>query len=162
MEVKFKPLAENFELPEQATDGAAGFDLRYYGNEPVTFKTPGQVQIMDLGFSMELPPGYEAQIRPRSGLAAKYGITVLNAPGTIDADYRGPVKVILVKVGSAKLVSTDTGKFMPERFPEITIEPGDRVCQMVIQPVPEVRLSLVEDVSETERGGGGFGSTGVK
>lgn len=162
MEVKFKPLREDFKLPEQATEGAAGFDLRYYGDTPVTFKNAGQVEIMDLGFSMELPPGYEAQIRPRSGLAAKYGLTVLNSPGTIDADYRGPVKAILVKVGVAKLVSTDADNYKPEILPEITIEPGDRVCQMVIQPVPEVRLSLASTVSDTERGEGGFGSTGVK
>lgn len=158
MKVKFKPLRDDFEMPEQATEGAAGFDLRYRGDHPVTFgQAAGQVEVLDLGFSMELPPGFEAQIRPRSGLAAKHGITVLNSPGTIDADYRGPVKVILVKTGVAKVVD---GK--PERLPTLTIEPGDRVCQMVIQNVPEVSLSLVEDVSETERGEGGFGSTGVK
>jgi len=157
MEVKFKPSSDQFEMPKQATKGAAGFDLRYYGEESIKFGTvAGQVEVLDLGFSMELPPGYEAQIRPRSGLAAKHGITVLNSPGTIDADYRGPVKAILVKTGVANMAGG------PQRLKELIIEPGDRVCQMVIQKVPEVILVKVEETSETERAEGGFGSTGVK
>lgn len=157
VEVRFKRGCKEFQLPEQETDGAAGFDLRYYGEKPVNFRTPGQVEMLDLGFSMELPAGYEAQIRPRSGLAAKYGITVLNAPGTVDADYRGPVKVMLVKSGAGTGLAE---KAKP--LPALTINPGDRVCQMVIQKVPEVKLMEVNELNDTERGEGGFGHTGVK
>ena len=147
MEVKFKALCASFEMPKQETAGAAGFDLRYYGDSSVCFSNLGEKHVLDLGFAMEIPEGYEAQMRPRSGLASKYGLTLLNSPGTIDCDYRGPVKAIMVKNAYA---------------PEFTINPGDRVCQMVLQKIPEVRLLLVDDLSDTVRGAGGFGSTGVK
>jgi len=155
--VKFKKLHNDFKLPRQETEGAAGFDLRYCGDNPVTFNTPCQVEILDLGFAMELEPGYEAQIRPRSGLAARYGITVLNSPGTIDQDYTGPVKAILVRSG----VSTGDSKSR-KPLPPLTVNPGDRVCQMVINKVPDVQLFEVEELTQTERGDAGLGSTGVQ
>ncbi len=105
---------------------------------------PGTRAIVPCGFAMALPPGYEAQVRPRSGLAAKHGVTVLNAPGTIDADYRGEVKVILINHGDA----------------DFEIRRGDRIAQMVVAPVSAVTFSERETLDDTERGAGGFGSTG--
>ena len=107
---------------------------------------PGARALVPTGFAMALPAGYEAQIRPRSGLAYKHGVTVLNSPGTIDADYRGEVKVLLINHGSDPF----------------TIERGERVAQMVIAPITQPEFVQVEDLSETVRGAGGFGSTGVK
>jgi dUTP pyrophosphatase len=112
--------------------------------EPVVLN-PGERYLVPAGFHMALPPGYEAQVRPRSGLAIKQGISVLNAPGTIDADYRGEVKVIVANLGS-------------EPF---TINRGDRVAQMVIQPVMQADLQAVDELPESERGHGGFGHTGT-
>jgi len=145
--VKFKARNSKFVLPKQELEGSSGFDLRYYGEEDVTLSELGDVAILDLGFSMELEPGYEAQIRPRSGWAAKHGLTILNAPGTIDCHFSGVVKAIMVRSGN---------------LPVKTIEPGDRVCQMVIQKVPMVKVELVDSLTDTERGEGGFGSTGIK
>jgi dUTP pyrophosphatase len=110
---------------------------------PVTLQ-PGQRALIDTGFCMALPAGYEAQVRPRSGLAIKHGITCLNTPGTIDADYRGEVKVILINLGDAPFI----------------IERGDRIAQMVIAPVTQAKVSVVTQLDETSRGSGGFGSTG--
>ncbi len=132
-------------LPHYETDASAGMDLRANLTTPVTLK-PLERAIIKTGLFMELPIGVEAQVRPRSGLAAKKGITVLNAPGTIDADYRGEVGVILVNLSN-------------ENF---TIENGERIAQMVIAKHERAEWEAVEVLSETLRGAGGFGSTGVK
>ena len=133
------------ELPKQQTTGAAGVDLlAALGISEVVQIAAGARSIVPCGFAMALPTGYEAQVRPRSGLAAKHGVTVLNAPGTIDADYRGEVKVILINYGS-------------ETF---EIRRGDRIAQMVVAPVSAVNFTERESLDETTRGAGGFGSTG--
>jgi dUTP pyrophosphatase len=133
------------ELPRQQTASAAGVDLlAALGISEVVTMAPGARAIVPCGFAMALPVGYEAQVRPRSGLAAKHGVTVLNAPGTIDADYRGEVKVILINHGSDPF----------------EIRRGDRIAQMVVAPVSAVTFSERETLDETTRGAGGFGSTG--
>lgn len=134
------------ELPSYETGGAAGMDLRAAvpADAPLTLK-PGQRTLVPTGFVFEVPAGYEAQIRPRSGLAIKNGITCLNSPGTVDSDYRGEVKVILANFGQEDFI----------------IERGMRIAQMVIAAVTQVSVSEVREASETERGTGGFGSTGV-
>ena len=133
------------ELPRQQTAGAAGVDLlAALGISEVVAMAPGTRAIVPCGFRISLPTGYEAQVRPRSGLAAKHGVTVLNTPGTIDADYRGEIKVILINLGS-------------EPF---EIRRGDRIAQMVVAPVSAVSFSERETLDDTERGAGGFGSTG--
>jgi dUTP pyrophosphatase len=133
------------ELPKQQTTGAAGVDLlAALGISETMTIAAGARAIVPCGFAMALPTGYEAQVRPRSGLAAKHGVTVLNAPGTIDADYRGEVKVILINHGS-------------ETF---EIRRGDRIAQMVVAPVSAVNFTERESLDETTRGAGGFGSTG--
>lgn len=131
--------------PKSQSAGAAGLDLEaaLEDGAPLSL-TPGARALVPCGFSMSLPIGYEAQVRPRSGLAIKHGITVLNAPGTIDADYRGEVKVILINHGEATF----------------EINRGDRIAQMVIAPVTPVQFTLVSSLDETARGAGGFGSTG--
>ena len=132
-------------LPARQTAGAAGADLfAAIGDEGEVEIAPGARALVPCGFAMALPEGYEAQVRPRSGLAARFGVTVLNAPGTIDADYRGEVKVILVNLGEE----------------DFTIRRGDRIAQLVIAPVVQARWSEVESLDETARGAGGFGSTG--
>lgn len=128
-------------LPDYATDGAAGLDLRAASSHRLS---PGQRALVGTGFSIALPPGCEGQIRPRSGLASKRGVTVLNAPGTVDADYRGEVKVLLVNLGDET----------------VEIEPGDRIAQLVVAPVIRLSRLEVEGLPETTRGAGGFGSTG--
>ncbi len=133
------------ELPHYETGASAGMDLRANISEPVTL-APLARTIVKTGLFMELPVGYEAQVRPRSGLAAKKGITVLNAPGTIDADYRGEIGVILVNLSNEAFV----------------IENGERIAQMVIAKHERAELEQVELLSDTARGEGGFGSTGVK
>ena len=133
------------ELPRQQTASAAGVDLlAALGISEVVTMAPGARATVPCGFAMALPTGYEAQVRPRSGLAAKHGVTVLNAPGTIDADYRGEVKVILINHGSDPF----------------EIRRGDRIAQMVVAPVSAVTFSERETLDETTRGAGGFGSTG--
>ena len=133
------------DLPRQQSAGAAGVDLlAALGISEVVTIAPGTRAIVPCGFAMALPNGFEAQVRPRSGLAAKHGVTVLNAPGTIDADYRGEIKVILVNHGEA----------------DFAIRRGDRIAQMVVAPVSAVTFSERETLDETERGAGGFGSTG--
>jgi len=134
----------NNELPQFATEHSAGVDLRAFLNEKIVLK-PLQRAMIPTGLFIELPYGFEAQIRPRSGLAAKHGITVLNTPGTIDADYRGEIKVILINL-------SDT---------EFVIENGDRICQMIINKYERFNWNLVDKLSETDRGEGGFGHTGV-
>ena len=130
-------------LPHYGTEAAAGVDLRANITESVTLK-PLERTLIKTGLFIELPVGYEAQVRPRSGLAYKHGLTVLNTPGTIDADYRGEIGVILVNLSN-------------ENF---TIENGERVAQMVIAKHEQAEWSLVEELSDTARGAGGFGSTG--
>ncbi|MEM1258673.1 MAG: dUTP diphosphatase [Bacteroidota bacterium] len=132
-------------LPHYETGASAGMDLRANISEAITLK-PLERVIVKTGLFMELPSGYEAQVRPRSGLAAKRGITVLNAPGTIDADYRGEIGVILVNL------SND----------DFTVEDGERIAQMVIAKHERAEWVEVDELSETSRGEGGFGSTGTK
>jgi dUTP pyrophosphatase len=138
------PHAKGLNLPGYATMHSAGMDLEAAVDAPLTLK-PGDRALVPTGLAIALPEGYEAQIRPRSGLAAKSGVTVLNAPGTIDADYRGEIKVILTNLGT-------------EAF---TIERGMRIAQMVIAAYNRVEWRAVDKLDETERGTGGFGSTGV-
>lgn len=130
-------------LPQYATPLSAGLDLRASLKESITLK-PLERRLVSTGLSIELPQGYEAQIRPRSGLALKHGITVLNSPGTIDADYRGEIGVVLVNLSSEDFV----------------IQDGERICQMVIAAHAQVELIDVELLSDTQRGAGGFGHTG--
>lgn len=133
----------NNPLPAYSTMLSAGMDLRAYLGEPVVLKSLER-KLIPTGLFIELPPGLEAQIRPRSGLAIKKGITVLNTPGTIDADYRGEIRVILVNLSQEDFV----------------IENGERICQMVIAAHETVEWRPVEELNETERGAGGFGHTG--
>jgi dUTP pyrophosphatase len=143
--VQVLPHGEGLPLPEYQTAHAAGMDLRAALGEGETMALPvGERALIPTGLIMELPAGYEAQVRPRSGLALKHGVTVLNSPGTIDADYRGEVKVLLVNHGS-------------DAF---TIERGERIAQMVIKPVAQATLQVVAELNDSARGSGGFGSTG--
>ena len=132
-------------LPEYATEQSAGVDLRANLNEPIMLK-PLQRALIPTGLFIALPEGYEAQVRPRSGLALKQGITVLNAPGTIDADYRGEIGVILINLGQADFIIND----------------GERIAQMIIAKHEQADWVAVEELSTTERGEGGFGHTGRK
>jgi len=122
---------------------AAGFDLPAAVTEPVVIQ-PGEIRLIPCGFAMAVPPGYEAQVRPRSGLASKFGITLINTPGTIDSDYRGEVHVPVINLGKAPF----------------TVERGTRIAQMLIAPVPSVKMIEVDELDETSRGAGGFGHTG--
>lgn len=142
MKVKIINKSDN-DLPKYETEQSAGMDLRAFLQEEVILQ-PMQRALIPTGLYIELPAGYEAQIRPRSGLAHKYGITVLNTPGTIDADYRGEIKVILVNLGN-------------EAF---AIKTGERICQMIINKYEKIAFELVEELTETQRGKGGFGHTG--
>ena len=144
--LKTLPHFDGLELPAYETENSAGVDLRAAVAEsaPITLLT-GERTLIPTGLAMEIPEGYEAQIRPRSGLAIKNGVTALNSPGTIDADYRGEVQVILINHSA-------------EPF---TVERGMRIAQMVIAPVTQVTFATTDDLSDTERGSGGFGSTGV-
>ena len=132
-----------YDLPSFATVNSAGVDLRANSANPITLG-PLERTIIGTGLKMALPEGFEAQVRPRSGLAAKHGLSVLNAPGTIDADYRGEIGVILVNLSN-------------ESF---TVQPGERIAQLVIAKYEQVRWKLEETLDTTERGAGGFGSTG--
>lgn len=132
-------------LPEYATAHAAGLDLRANLDTPVVLK-PLERAMIPTGLFIELPVGFEAQVRPRSGLAAKHGITVLNSPGTIDADYRGEIKVIAVNLSSQ----------------DFTVENGERIAQLVVAKHEQVEWHAAEELNETERGAGGFGHTGTK
>ncbi|HVN96030.1 MAG TPA: dUTP diphosphatase [Syntrophorhabdaceae bacterium] len=134
---------EGVELPTYATDASSGVDLCAFIDEPVVLNHMER-SLIPTGLSISIPEGYEAEIRPRSGLAIKYGVTVLNTPGTIDADYRGEVKIILVNLGNEAFV----------------IKGGDRIAQMVFNKVARVEWKIVDRLEETERGQGGFGSTG--
>lgn len=142
--LKWLPHGTGLPLPAQQSAGAAGIDLMAaLGDETVTLR-PGERAIVPCGFSMALPEGFEGQVRPRSGLAAKHGVTVLNAPGTIDADYRGEIKVILINHGEQNF----------------DIRRGERIAQLVIAPVSAVTFTLEDELDATDRSDGGFGSTG--
>ncbi len=147
MNIQFRklPHAEDLPLPSYESEHAAGMDIRAALEAPIELK-PAKRRLIPTGLVMALPKGYEAQIRPRSGLAYRNGITMLNTPGTIDADYRGEVKVLAVNLGSEPFI----------------INHGDRIAQMVIAPVTQAQVEEVQSLSETERAEGGFGSTGVK
>lgn len=138
-----EPEAEGLELPRYETAHAAGMDLRAAIAEPLTI-APGHIVLVPTGLRLALPEGYEAQVRPRSGLAIKRGITVANAPGTIDADYRGTVQVGLVNLSSEPY----------------TLQRGERIAQLVVAPVTRAQWQLVDELPESERGEGGFGHTG--
>lgn len=133
----------NNELPAYATIGSSGMDIRAFINEPIVLQ-PLSRDLVPTGLFVEIPLGYEIQIRPRSGLAIKQGITCLNTPGTIDADYRGEIKVILINLSAE-----------PQ-----TIMPGDRIAQMILQKVEQIQWVQVNELGSSERGAGGFGSTG--
>lgn len=132
-----------FELPSYATEGSAGLDLRANLEEAMELKPLERIAI-PTGLSIKLPEGYEAQIRPRSGLAMKYGITVLNAPGTIDSDYIGEIRILLVNYSTESFI----------------IQPGERVAQMIVSKYEKIAWEVTETLLETARGEGGFGSTG--
>lgn len=144
VEFKRKPEAADVPLPKYMSDRASGMDVCAAVDDPVEMK-PGEIKLIPTGISIAVPPGFEAQVRPRSGLALKHGITVVNAPGTIDSDYRGEVGIILGNIGR-------------EAF---TIERGMRIAQIVIQKVERARLIQRDELTETDRSGGGFGHTGV-
>ncbi len=132
-------------MPHYGTADAAGADLRACIDEPWTL-APGERKLVPTGLKMAIPSGYEGQVRPRSGLAIKKGLSVVNAPGTIDADYRGDVMVILINLGQE----------------EVVIERGERIAQLVIAPVTRAEFTITESLDDTARGSGGFGSTGAK
>ncbi len=144
---RLRPSAQSVDLPSYATSGSAGMDLRacLEPGEEALILEPGQRLAVPTGLAIALPSGTEAQIRPRSGLALKKGITCLNTPGTIDSDYRGEIKIILANLGN-------------EPF---QVQHGDRIAQMVIASYVRAELHLVEELNATERGSGGFGSTGL-
>jgi len=147
--VRFRRLDGNPDLPipAYATAGAAGFDLRaaVSGDGPLSL-APGERMLVPTGFACAIPHGYEMQIRPRSGLAVKHGVSVVNSPGTVDSDYRGPLMVCLINLGREPFI----------------IHRGDRIAQAVIAPAPQMALMEVDDLDATTRGESGFGSTGVK
>ena len=144
--VKFKRLSEEFNnipLPSYSTSGSAGMDIRVAIKEPMKLK-PMEVEMIATNLSVEIPEGFEIQVRPRSGLAAKHGIGILNSPGTIDSDYRGEVKIILIN-------------FSKEDF---TIQPGDRIAQIILSKVYRAKLEETKELNKSNRGEGGFGHSG--
>lgn len=141
--LRIMPHGEGIPLPTYMTEHAAGMDV-YAACETAILLKPGERNLIPTGFAIALPEGYEAQIRPRSGLAIKHGITCLNSPGTIDADYRGEIKIILANLSQ-------------ENF---TIQRGDRIAQMIIAKVEKISWDVKDELSDTSRSGGGFGSTG--
>jgi len=143
MKIKIKNISP-YPSPTYATSNAAGLDLQANIQEPITLK-PLERTLIPTGLFIALPVGYEAQVRPRSGLAIKHGITVLNTPGTIDSDYRGEIKVILINLGNE----------------EFTISPGDRIAQLVINAHARIEWEEVDALDDTERGEGGFGHSGI-
>jgi len=143
--IQIKKLSNSVSTPKYETPGSSGMDIAAHIKNNVIIY-PGEKALVPTGFSISIPIGHEVQIRPRSGLAAKKNITVLNTPGTIDADYRGEIKVILINLGKEKFI----------------IENGDRIAQMVVCPVVQADLEEVKELSVTKRGSDGFGSTGTK
>lgn len=142
--LKRLPEGEGLPLPTYMTEHAAGADIYAAVDDDLTL-LPGARALVPAGFSMELPVGFEAQIRPRSGLALKHGVTCLNTPGTIDSDYRGPVCVVLANLGTEPFV----------------VRRGDRIAQMIVAPVSRAEFTVVDDLADSARAAGGFGSTGV-
>lgn len=142
LKLKRLPHGEGLSLPEYATDGSAAMDICAAADYIIH---EYDIRIIATGFDVEVPDGWELQIRPRSGFAAKHGITVLNSPGTIDSDYRGEIKVILHNAGDE----------------DCTVNRGDRIAQIILKPAPHFKVVEVAELSETARGEGGFGSTGV-
>ena len=145
IKILIKRLSKEVSLPKYETLGSSGMDIAANINANIIIG-PGKTAIIPTGLALSIPKGFEVQIRPRSGLAAKQKISVLNTPGTIDADYRGEIKVILINLGEKSF----------------TVERGIRIAQMVVCPIVQAQLNEVNDLSETERGEGGFGSTGTK
>lgn len=143
MKLQVRLLRPDARPPAYGSPGAAGLDLAAAIDGPLTLQ-PGQHAAVPTGISLALPPAHEGQVRPRSGLAARHGVTVLNAPGTVDEDYRGEVKVLLINHGK-----------QPHE-----IQPGDRIAQLVVAPVTRAAVQVVDSLDDTERGDGGFGSTG--
>jgi dUTP pyrophosphatase len=143
--ILIKRLSNNIPLPKYETEGSSGMDLTANVNKVIEIQ-PGKSEIIPTGLALSIPKNYEIQIRPRSGLAAKNQISVLNTPGTIDEDYRGEIKVILINLGEKKF----------------KIEKGLRIAQMVLCPIIKAELEEVDELDETKRGSGGFGSTGIK
>tara|TARA_Y100000768_G_scaffold346182_1_gene293560 strand:+ start:14 stop:454 length:441 start_codon:yes stop_codon:yes gene_type:complete len=144
-EILIKRLSKEVPLPKYETDGSSGLDLAAWIDKNIQIN-PGKSEIIPTGLSIAIPKNYEIQIRPRSGLAAKNQISVLNTPGTIDADYRGELKVILINLSDKSFI----------------VEKGLRIAQMVLCPIVKAKLKEVESLEDTKRGSGGFGSTGVK
>ena len=143
--ILIRRLSEEVLLPKYETSGSSGMDVAAFIEKDVAIK-PGEKALIPSGFSVSIPEGFEIQIRPRSGLAVKKGISVLNTPGTIDADYRGEIKILLINLSKETFI----------------VENGTRIAQMVVCPVVQAKLKEVEELSETIRGSGGFGSTGTK
>ncbi len=145
MQIQVKRLhSEDIPLPQYMTDHSSGLDLYAANEEPLTINK-GSIALIPTGIAIAIPAGYEAQVRPRSGLAVKYGITVLNTPGTIDADYRGEIKVIVINLGDKEYI----------------LQRGERIAQMVFTKVEKAELIEVADLDDTMRGAGGFGHTGI-
>ncbi len=145
LKIEVLPGQEDLGLPSYATEGAAGLDLKAALPEPLTLK-PGERGVVPTGLKMAIPQGFEGCVRPRSGLAMKQGLTLTNAPGTIDSDYRGEVKVLVINLGQEPVV----------------LKRGDRIAQLLISPVAQVQVVKVEQVNDTVRGTGGFGHTGIQ
>lgn len=145
IKIKFFEHGKDLDMPHYMTEGSAGVDLRAAINEMIVLK-PMERRLIPTGFAIALPNNFEAQVRPRSGLAYKNGITVLNSPGTIDSDYRGEIKVLLINLGNEDFI----------------IERGERIAQMIIQKCEKAIFSVVDKLDETGRSSGGYGSTGVK
>ena len=143
VKVKYKKIRDLSVVPSYQSKHAAGMDLYSANDDPITIGS-GEIALIPLGFAMALPDNYEAQVRPRSGLSSKFGVTLPNSPGTVDADYRGEVSVPLINHGREPFV----------------IEPNMRIAQMIIAPVVQASFEVVEELDETPRGSGGFGSTG--
>jgi dUTP pyrophosphatase len=144
LRIKISLLSDLAQVPEYSTAHSSGMDLKAAIKKAIKIKS-GQISLVPTGLALEIPPGYEGQVRPRSGLAIKHGISIVNAPGTIDADYRGEVGVILINLGKRAFV----------------IQPGDRIAQLVIAPVVKAKLVKAKSLNNTKRGKGGFGHTGV-
>ncbi len=144
VKIRRSPASKDLPLPRKASQGSSGYDLYACVDDEITIE-PGRTALIPTGIFLEIPPGYEAQIRPRSGLALKHGVTVINSPGTIDSDYRGEVCVIIINHGKLPF----------------TIKRGERIAQLVFAPVCEASFVEVPDLEPTDRGKGGFGHTGV-
>lgn len=147
MKIKFKKItkSDKFKLPVRAHETDAGMDFIYWEDEPIEI-LPNSRKLVPLGFAIEIPVGFELQIRPRSGLALNYGISVLNSPGTIDCSYRGEVKAIIINTSSDKFI----------------VESGTKICQGIIAQLPAYTISLVDELSPSDREAAGFGSSGIK